>query len=165
MDIRYSCNPEDFKRYTTEQMRKEFLIPTLFEADKVHVTYSHVDRMCCFGCMPVNRSVSLDDGIDVWHNFGTDYILERREIGIFNVGGKGRIKADGVDSHFDPKFVTADLIKSVHDAGFSFHVWTIDRLATAREAFKRGADTLTTNRAKGLLAEYRKQQENETGTK
>ena len=96
MDIRYSCNPEDFKRYTTEQMRKEFLIPTLFEADKVHVTYSHVDRMCCFGCMPVNLSVSLDDWIDVWHNFGTDYILERREIGIFNVGGKGRIKADGV---------------------------------------------------------------------
>ncbi|MDY5954425.1 MAG: glycerophosphodiester phosphodiesterase family protein [Kiritimatiellia bacterium] len=76
-----------------------------------------------------------------------------------------RIKADGVDSHFDPKFVTADLIKSVHDAGFSFHVWTIDRLSTAREAFKRGADTLTTNRAKGLLTEYRKQQENETATK
>ena len=96
MDIRYSCNPEDFKRYTTEQMRKEFLIPTLFEADKVCVTYSHVDRMCCFGCLPVTRSVSLDDGIDVWHNFGTDYILERREIVIFNVGGAGRIIADGV---------------------------------------------------------------------
>ncbi len=95
MDIRYSCNPEDFKRYTTEETRKEFLIPTLFEADKVHCTYSHIDRMVCFGCMPVTRPVSLDDGIDVWHNFGTDYILERREIGIFNVGGAGKITADG----------------------------------------------------------------------
>ncbi len=95
MDIRYSCNPEDFKRYTTEETRKEFLIPTLFEADKVNCTYSHIDRMVCFGCMPVTRPVSLDDGIDVWHNFGTDYILERREIGIFNVGGAGKITADG----------------------------------------------------------------------
>lgn len=101
MDIRYSCSPEDFKRYTTEQTRKEFLIPTLFEANKVNVTYSHVDRMCCFGCMPVDRPVSLDDGIDVWHNFGTDYILERREIGIFNVGGKGSIKADGTVYEMD----------------------------------------------------------------
>lgn len=95
MDIRYSCNPNDFKRYTTEEMRKDFLIPVLFEADKLHVTYSHVDRMCCFGCMPLTRRIALDDGIDCWHNFGTNFILERREIGIFNVGGKGRIIADG----------------------------------------------------------------------
>ncbi|MBO6258451.1 MAG: 5-dehydro-4-deoxy-D-glucuronate isomerase [Succinivibrio sp.] len=95
MDIRYSTNPEDFKRYTTEETRREFLIPKLFEQDKVLVTYSHVDRMCAFGCMPVNRAVPLDDGIDVWHNFGTSFILERREMGIFNVGGAGTVTADG----------------------------------------------------------------------
>lgn len=95
MDIRYSTNPEDFKRYTTEETRKEFLIPKLFEQDKVLVTYSHVDRMCAFGCMPVNKAVPLDDGIDVWHNFGTKFILERREMGIFNVGGAGTVTADG----------------------------------------------------------------------
>lgn len=94
MDIRYSANPEDFRRYTTAETRKEFLIPVLFEPDKVKVTYSHVDRMCAFGCMPVSKAVNLDDGIDCWHNFGTDYILERREIGIFNVGGPGKITAD-----------------------------------------------------------------------
>ncbi len=95
MDIRYSTSPRDFKRYTTEETRNEFLIPKLFEPNKVNVTYSHVDRMCAFGCMPTDKEISLDDGIDCWHNFGTDYILERREIGIFNVGGPGKIVADG----------------------------------------------------------------------
>ncbi len=94
MDIRYSTNPEDFKRYTTEETRREFLIEKLFEADRILFTYSHVDRMCAIGCMPVSREIPLDDGIDVWHNFGTDYILERREMGIFNVGGAGVIKCD-----------------------------------------------------------------------
>ena len=95
MDVRYSVNPEDFKRYNTEEIRKEFLIENLFQPDKVTAVYSHVDRMVTFGCMPVNETVSLDNGIDVWHNFGTKFILERREIGIFNVGGAGTITADG----------------------------------------------------------------------
>ena len=95
MDVRYSVNPQDFKRYTTEEVRKEFLIEKLFEADTVTAVYSHVDRMVTFGCMPVKETVALDKGIDVWHNFGTKFILERREIGIFNVGGAGSIAADG----------------------------------------------------------------------
>lgn len=45
--------------------------------------------------MPVNEVVSLDKGLDVWANFGTKYVLERREIGIFNLGGSGKIVADG----------------------------------------------------------------------
>ncbi|MBO6305346.1 MAG: 5-dehydro-4-deoxy-D-glucuronate isomerase [Selenomonadaceae bacterium] len=95
MDIRYSANQRDFKRYTTEEVRKEFLIENLFEADKVTAVYSHVDRMVTFGCMPVSGEVPLEKGIDVWHNFGTKFILERREIGIFNLGGDGSITADG----------------------------------------------------------------------
>ena len=95
MDIRYSANQKDFKRYTTEEVRKEFLIENLFLPDEVTAVYSHVDRMVTFGCMPVKETVSLEKGIDVWHNFGTKYILERREIGIFNLGGDGSIVADG----------------------------------------------------------------------
>ena len=95
MDIRYSANQKDFKRYTTEEVRKEFLIENLFKADEVTAVYSHVDRMVTFGCMPVNSEVPLEKGIDVWHNFGTKFILERREIGIFNLGGDGSITADG----------------------------------------------------------------------
>lgn len=95
MDIRYSANPEDVKRYTTEELRREFLITDLYKPDEVVAVYSHVDRMVTFGCMPVNEEVPLDKGIDCWHNFGTHYILERREIGIFNIGGSGSITVDG----------------------------------------------------------------------
>ncbi len=97
MDIRYSVNQRDVKRYTTKELRDEFLITGLYQADKVRAVYSHVDRMVTFGCMPVSKGISLDDGIDVYANFGTKYILERREIGIFNIGGAGRIKADGTE--------------------------------------------------------------------
>ena len=95
MDIRYSVNQRDFKCYTTEEVRGEFLIENLYKKDEVVAVYSHVDRMVTLGCMPVNEAVSISKGIDVWANFGTDYFLERREIGIFNIGGAGKIKADG----------------------------------------------------------------------
>ena len=84
MDIRYSCNQRDFKRYTTEEVRDEMLITGLYKADEVVAVYSHVDRMVTLGCMPVHEEVSIDKGIDIWANFGTHYFLERREIGIFN---------------------------------------------------------------------------------
>ena len=95
MDIRYSANQRDVKRYTTEEIRGEFLIEDLYKKDEVVAVYSHVDRMVTLGCMPVEEAVSISKGIDVWANFGTDYFLERREIGIFNIGGAGKIKADG----------------------------------------------------------------------
>lgn len=95
MDIRYSCNQRDFKRYTTEEMRDEFLISNLYVEDQVTAVYSHVDRMVTLGCMPVKETVSIDKGIDVWANFGTEYFLERREIGIFNIGGTGTVSVDG----------------------------------------------------------------------
>ena len=66
MDIRYSCNQKDFKRYTTEEMRDEMLITGLYKADEVVAVYSHVDRMVTLGCMPVHETVSIDKGIDVW---------------------------------------------------------------------------------------------------
>lgn len=95
MDIRYSANQRDFKRYTTQETRDEFLIENLYVADEVVAVYSHVDRMVTLGCMPVNEEVPIDKGIDIWANFGTSYFLERREIGIFNIGGSGIIKVDG----------------------------------------------------------------------
>ena len=104
MDIRYSCNQRDFKRYTTEEVRNEFLITDLYKADEMVAVYSHVDRMVTLGCMPVNEIVSIDKGIDIWANFGTHYFLERREIGIFNIGdGAGTITADGVAYHLGYK--------------------------------------------------------------
>lgn len=95
MDIRYSANQRDFKRYTTEEVRREFLIENLYRADEVTAVYSHVDRMVTMGCMPVTKTVSIEQGLDCHKNFGTSYLLERRELGIFNIGGKGTVVADG----------------------------------------------------------------------
>lgn len=95
MDIRYSVNQRDFKRYTTQELRDEFLIDGLYQPDEVRAVYSHVDRMVTLGCMPVLEAVPIDKGIDVWHTFGTRFFLERREIGIFNIGGSGAVEAGG----------------------------------------------------------------------
>ena len=103
MDIRYSCNQRDFKRYTTEETRNEFLIQNLYVPNEVVAVYSHVDRMVTLGCMPTTEEVSIDKGIDIWANFGTSYFLERREIGIFNIGGPGVIKADDGTFHMNYK--------------------------------------------------------------
>ena len=65
-----------------------------------------------------------------------------------------QLGVDGVDIHFDPAIHDAAFVKKVHDAGFSFHVWTIDDLETAKKAFAVGADTLTTNCAKKILDGY-----------
>ena len=71
------------------------------------------------------------------------------------------IGADGVDCQFGPDVVTADFIRTVRDAGYEFHVWTIDSLPLAMEAFGRGAQTVTTNCAKKLLDEYLELKERE----
>lgn len=97
MEIRYSTGPEDVKRYTTEELRKEFLVSDLYQKDKVCAVYSHVDRMVVLGIMPVQTRLPINQGIDIWKNFGTEYFLERREAGCFNIGGKGKIIVDGTE--------------------------------------------------------------------
>ena len=71
------------------------------------------------------------------------------------IKGLRETKADGVDCHFDHDIITADLIKKVRSAGYEFHVWTVDDLDDTLAAFKRGAQTVTTNCAKKLLGEYK----------
>jgi len=94
MDIRYSTGPEDVKRYTTEELRKEFLIENLYTPDEVTAVYSHADRMVVLGIYPVNKVLPIDNGIDIWKNFGTQFFLERREVGFFNLGGPGVCMVD-----------------------------------------------------------------------
>ncbi len=95
MEIRYSMNQRDVKRYTTEELREEFLIENLYVADMVRAVYSHVDRMVVFGIMPVKEVVPIGKGVDIWANFGTSFLLERREAGFFNIGGAGVCTVDG----------------------------------------------------------------------
>ncbi len=118
MDIRYSAHPNDVKRYTTEELRKEFLITGLYQPDTVQAVYSHVDRMVVLGIMPVEKKLSIDDGIDVWANFGTSFFLERREAGVFNLGGAGYIECDGqrFDLDFEDCLYISRSTKEVHFA-------------------------------------------------
>jgi 4-deoxy-L-threo-5-hexosulose-uronate ketol-isomerase len=97
IDIRYSANQRDVKRYTTEELRDEFHISGLYNPNEVKAVYSHVDRMVTLGIMPTTEIVPLDKGIDIWKNFGTSFFLERREVGFFNLGGDGIITVDNTE--------------------------------------------------------------------
>ncbi len=96
MDIRYSTGKESFKRMTTKELRKEFLITDIFKSDDVSSVYSHIDRIVTMGAMPVTRKLDLAMNIDPMADFGVDFYLERRELGIINIGGDGIVEADGV---------------------------------------------------------------------
>ena len=97
MDIRYSANPKDVKRFTTKELRREFLVDGMYVADEVMATYSHVDRMVILGIMPVAETLPIDKGIDIMANFGTEFFLERREVGFFNIGAPGVCTVDGTE--------------------------------------------------------------------
>ena len=88
-EIRYAAHPEDAKSYDTARIRRDFLIEKVFLADEVNMVYSMYDRMIVGGAMPVNEVLPLE-AIDP---LKAPHFLTRREIGIFNVGGPGLVKA------------------------------------------------------------------------
>ena len=109
LDIRYSGNQKDVKRYDTEELRKEFLIEKLFVQDDVTAVYSHIDRIVVMGAMPTASSLHIDKNLDCWANFGVRYFLERRELGIINIGGAGTVTVDGTVyelNHIDALYVS-----------------------------------------------------------
>ena len=92
MELRTASSPKDVKHYDTARLREEFLIQGLFPADDVKMVYSHIDRIITGGTMPVNQSVALAAGDEL----RAAYFLQRREMGIINIGGPGVVTADGV---------------------------------------------------------------------
>jgi len=96
MDTRYSTGKEAFKKLNTEELRKEFLIENLFLENDITAVYSHIDRIVTLGACPTTAEVKLDKNIDSMHDFGVDYFLERRELGIINIGGEGTVTVDGI---------------------------------------------------------------------
>ena len=91
MDIRDAVHPEHAKTLDTEALRQNFLIEKLFENDRIHLTYSQYDRLIVGGVCP-QTSLGLDVDPKV---IGCDTLLERRELGIINIGGKGAVSVDG----------------------------------------------------------------------
>ncbi len=90
MDIRQPANPRDFESYTTERIREEFLVRKLFTAGSINLTYSYIDRMVIGGACP-ETPLKLEGRKEL----GTEYFLERRELGVINVGPPGSVQADG----------------------------------------------------------------------
>ena len=93
MDVRQSIHTEHAKQLDTAGLRREFLIEKIFEADNYTLTYSHIDRIIIGGVMPVQQSVTI--GEEVGKQLGVSYFLERRELGVINIGGPGFIEVDG----------------------------------------------------------------------
>ncbi|MGC2064063.1 MAG: 5-dehydro-4-deoxy-D-glucuronate isomerase [Thermodesulfovibrionales bacterium] len=91
MEIRYAVHPEHFKSMDTDTVRRQMLIQGLFEKGSLKMLYSHVDRIIVGGVCPVDNAVPLA----VTKALGTEYFLERREMGIFNVGSSGIVLVDG----------------------------------------------------------------------
>jgi 4-deoxy-L-threo-5-hexosulose-uronate ketol-isomerase len=92
-EVRYAASPEDVKRYDTSKLRDEFLIQRLMEVDVVNLVYTHYDRYIAGGAVPVNKKLALSN-IDP---LKSNYFLERRELGIINIGGSGTVRIDGTD--------------------------------------------------------------------
>ena len=99
MEVRTACSPKDAKYYTTDRLREEFLIQNLFVADETKMVYSHIDRIITGSAMPVNKEIKLTAGDEL----RAEYFLQRREMGVINVGGKGIIVADGVSYEMEYK--------------------------------------------------------------
>ncbi len=93
MDIRYGNNPKDSKFYTTDELRANYLVEKVFVSGALSLTYSHVDRIIFGGVIPVGNTIGLDAGKEL----GARYFLERRELGVINLGGAGTVALDGVE--------------------------------------------------------------------
>lgn len=91
MEVRYSPDKDGFKKMSTDEIRKSFLIDNLFEINKIPMVYSDIDRSITGSAVPVGTTLDL---LATKKEMAAEYFAERREIGIINIGGKGSILVD-----------------------------------------------------------------------
>jgi len=92
IEERWGTHPGDVKHYDTAQLRKEFLVETVFEPDAVRMTYTHNDRLIFGGVLPVNEEIKLESVPLI----RSEYFCERRELGIICIENEGIVEVDGV---------------------------------------------------------------------
>lgn len=90
-ETRYASSPQAVKKYDTQELRDEFLVPDLMQPGSIKWVYTHYDRYMAGGAVPTSEALTLET-IDP---LKSDYFLERREVGVINAGGTGTIIADG----------------------------------------------------------------------
>ncbi|MBK1683343.1 5-dehydro-4-deoxy-D-glucuronate isomerase [Rhodoferax fermentans] len=92
MEIRQPIHSDHVRTLDTEGLRKQFLVEDLFKANEATLTYSQIDRIIVGGIMPVNQAVRFSP--ELGRFTGTDFFLQRRELGLINIGGAARVVAD-----------------------------------------------------------------------
>jgi 4-deoxy-L-threo-5-hexosulose-uronate ketol-isomerase len=92
MEMRYSSHPDTVRTFTTQQLRDEFLIQNLFVEGEITLVYSYIDRIITGGACPVGKPLALTADPK---ELGASFFLERREMGVVNVGGPGQVAVDG----------------------------------------------------------------------
>jgi len=90
MQIRHTNSPAETRQMDTDQLRENFLVSNLMQDDNVQLVYSHYDRVIIGGAKPVNKTLDLPNHPEL----RAEYFLERRELGIINLGGKGKVTID-----------------------------------------------------------------------
>jgi 4-deoxy-L-threo-5-hexosulose-uronate ketol-isomerase len=93
MDIRQPIHSEHARTLDTEGLRRHFLVQDLFVADQATLTYSQIDRIIVGGILPVSKAVTFS--AELGKHTGTDFFLQRRELGLINIGGDARVTVDG----------------------------------------------------------------------
>ena len=93
IDIQLACHPDDVKHYDTERLRKSFLMERVMAADEINLTYTLYDRMIYGGIMPVKQTLKLE----TFNELKAEHFLDRRELGVINIGGNGVVTVDGVE--------------------------------------------------------------------
>ncbi|WP_298493773.1 5-dehydro-4-deoxy-D-glucuronate isomerase [uncultured Algibacter sp.] len=96
---RYASNPENVREYNTQKLRNEFLIKKVLKTDRLKWVYSHYDRFMVAGVIPVENNVKLET-LDV---LKSEYFLQRRELGIINIGAEGSVQVDGKTYNLENK--------------------------------------------------------------
>lgn len=97
MQIKYAVHPTDVKTYDTTRLRQEFHTSSLMKENEIQLVYTHYDRFIYGGITPTEKPLSLG----TYEELKSDYFLQRRELGVMNVGGKGKISVDGEAYHLD----------------------------------------------------------------
>lgn len=100
METRYAVSQKEYAGMNTAELRQNFLIEKVFEENKINLVYSHYDRIIAGGAVPTDGALVLTAGEELC----ADYFLDRREMGVINIGGAGAIRADGTEyrlGHYD----------------------------------------------------------------
>ncbi|MBV7441043.1 5-dehydro-4-deoxy-D-glucuronate isomerase [Weeksellaceae bacterium TAE3-ERU29] len=153
-EVRYATNPKDAKNYDTQRTREEYLVPTIFEDNKVHMVYTMHDRMIIGGAKPVNQSLRLE----AIEPIKSSNFTEHREVGIINIGGKGIVQVGNKKYELNPKDalyigrgkdeVTFSSVSADNPALFYFNSATAHKSYPTKKITQKEAPTIENGNAK-----------------